>query len=93
MEGRADWKDADEARAHLDGAVYGQPLLVGQLVIAATENDSLYALDPATGRVIWRRHVGTLSLRTTLPHFSSMSMTGSHAFFGTMDGVIAVGGV
>src|SRR6185312_3645450 len=46
-------------RAHLDGAVYGQPLLVGTLVIAATENDSLYALDQATGRVIWRRHVGT----------------------------------
>jgi hypothetical protein len=32
-------------------------------------------------------------LRTTLPHFSSMSMTGSHAFLGTMEGVIAVGGV
>src|SRR5438105_3716701 len=29
-------------RARLDGAVYGQPLLVGHLVIAATENDSLY---------------------------------------------------
>src|SRR6185369_18010742 len=38
-------------RAHLDGAVYGQPLLVGQLVVAATENDSIYALDQATGRV------------------------------------------
>src|SRR6185437_15700514 len=26
-------------RLHLDGAVYGQPLLVGAMVIAATEND------------------------------------------------------
>src|SRR6185437_12590999 len=34
-------------RAHLDGAVYGQPLVVGQLVIAATENDSIYGLDQA----------------------------------------------
>ena len=33
--------------AHLDGAVYGQPLVVGGEVIAATENDSIYA---STGR-------------------------------------------
>ena len=46
-------------RAHLDGAVYGQPLLVGTLVIAATENDSIYALDASTGRLLWRTHVGT----------------------------------
>jgi hypothetical protein len=35
----------------------------------------------------------TLGLGATLPHFSSMSMTGSQAFLGTMEGVIAVGGV
>jgi polyvinyl alcohol dehydrogenase (cytochrome) len=46
-------------RAHLDGAVYGQPLLIGTLVIAATENDSLYALNQSSGRVVWRTHVGT----------------------------------
>ena len=46
-------------RANLDGAVYGQPLLVGALVIAATENDSIYALDASTGRLLWRTHVGT----------------------------------
>ncbi len=46
-------------RANLDGAVYGQPLLVGTLVIAATENDSIYALDSSTGKVVWRTHVGT----------------------------------
>jgi len=46
-------------RADLDGAVYGQPLLVGTLVIAATENDSIYALDASTGKVVWRTHVGT----------------------------------
>jgi outer membrane protein assembly factor BamB len=54
-------------RAHLDGAVYGQPLLVGNLVIAATENDSLYALDQATGRVIWHQHVGTPVPLSDLP--------------------------
>ena len=46
-------------RAHLDGAVYGQPLLIGTMVVAATENDSLYALDQATGKVVWRTNVGT----------------------------------
>ena len=32
---------------HLDGAVYGQPLVVGNLVIAATEGDTVYGLDRA----------------------------------------------
>ena len=45
--------------AHLDGAVYGQPLVVGDEVIAATENDSVYALSRATGKVIWGKHLGT----------------------------------
>jgi putative pyrroloquinoline-quinone binding quinoprotein len=45
--------------ARLDGAVYGQPLAVGRSVIAATENDSVYALNRSTGRVIWRHHLGT----------------------------------
>jgi outer membrane protein assembly factor BamB len=45
--------------AHLDGAVYGQPLVVGGDVIAATENDSVYALSRATGKTVWRARVGT----------------------------------
>jgi polyvinyl alcohol dehydrogenase (cytochrome) len=45
--------------ARLDGAVYGQPLVVGGDVIAATENDSVYALTRATGKTVWRTHVGT----------------------------------
>jgi outer membrane protein assembly factor BamB len=45
--------------ARLDGAVYGQPLVVGDAVIVATENDSLYALNRGTGKVIWARNVGT----------------------------------
>jgi outer membrane protein assembly factor BamB len=53
--------------ARLDGAVYGQPLLVGSMAIAATENDSLYALDQATGKILWRTHVGTPVPRSALP--------------------------
>jgi outer membrane protein assembly factor BamB len=54
-------------RARLDGAVYGQPLLIGKLVVAATENDSIYALDQSTGRVVWRTHVGTPVPLSELP--------------------------
>ncbi|HEV3382411.1 MAG TPA: PQQ-binding-like beta-propeller repeat protein [Trebonia sp.] len=52
--------------ARLDGAVYGQPLVVGDDVIAATENDSLYALDRSTGKVVWERHLGTPVPRSAL---------------------------
>jgi outer membrane protein assembly factor BamB len=45
--------------AGLDGAVYGQPLVIGGDVIAATENDSIYALRRTTGQVVWRTRVGT----------------------------------
>jgi polyvinyl alcohol dehydrogenase (cytochrome) len=52
--------------ANLDGAVYGQPLVVGSDVIVATENDSLYALSRVTGKTIWRTHVGTPVPRSAL---------------------------
>jgi polyvinyl alcohol dehydrogenase (cytochrome) len=45
--------------ARLDGAVYGQPLVVGDMVIVGTENDSVYALSESDGTVIWRHHLGT----------------------------------
>ncbi|MBO0803183.1 MAG: PQQ-binding-like beta-propeller repeat protein, partial [Nocardiopsaceae bacterium] len=52
--------------ANLDGAVYGQPLAVGENVIAATENDTVYALSASTGKVTWRRHLGTPVPRSDL---------------------------
>jgi len=45
--------------AQLDGAVYGQPLVVGDMVIVGTENDTVYALSESAGTVIWRHHLGT----------------------------------
>jgi len=44
-------------QAALDGKVYASPLVVGGRVLAATEAGSLYSLDGATGRVLWRRHL------------------------------------
>src|SRR5215468_6028837 len=69
-------------RVRLDGAVYGQPLLVGNLVIAATENDSVYGLDQATGRVIWRTHVGTPVPLASLPcgNIDPLGITGTPVY-------------
>jgi outer membrane protein assembly factor BamB len=45
--------------AHVDGAVYAQPLIIGSEVIIATENDSVYALYAGNGKVIWARHLAS----------------------------------
>ncbi len=45
------------ARVRLDGAVYAAPLVVGGTVVVATENDTVYGLDP-TGAQRWRAHLG-----------------------------------
>jgi outer membrane protein assembly factor BamB len=42
----------------LDGQVYAEPLVWRNLVIVATENDTVYALASSTGTVVWRTHVG-----------------------------------
>ncbi|HEX6519063.1 MAG TPA: PQQ-binding-like beta-propeller repeat protein, partial [Streptosporangiaceae bacterium] len=69
-------------RAQLDGAVYGQPLLVGNLAIAATENDSIYGLDAATGHIIWHTHVGTPVPLSDLPcgNVDPVGITGTPAY-------------
>ena len=66
----------------LDGAVYGQPLVVGGLVIAATENDSVYGLDRGTGRILWRSHVGTPVPLSALPcgSIDPLGITGTPAY-------------
>jgi polyvinyl alcohol dehydrogenase (cytochrome) len=45
--------------ARLGGAVYGQPLVLGDTVIAATETDEVFGLNRATGAVRWHVQVGT----------------------------------
>ncbi|HEY3869323.1 MAG TPA: PQQ-binding-like beta-propeller repeat protein [Actinocrinis sp.] len=53
--------------AALDGAVYGEPLMVGGRIYAATENDTVYALNRATGAVIWSTHLGSPEPLSDLP--------------------------
>jgi outer membrane protein assembly factor BamB len=66
----------------LDGAVYGQPLVIGSLVVAATENDSLYGLNRATGAVEWRTHVGTPVPLSALPcgDINPLGITGTPVY-------------
>jgi outer membrane protein assembly factor BamB len=54
-------------RSKLDGAVYGQPLAVGDTVLAATESDTVYALDAESGKVAWKRNLGTPVPGSKLP--------------------------
>jgi outer membrane protein assembly factor BamB len=53
--------------ASVDGSVYAEPLVAGGRVIAATENNSLYALDAATGRRLWRTQLGSPVDGSSLP--------------------------
>ncbi|MER5641012.1 PQQ-binding-like beta-propeller repeat protein [Kitasatospora sp. NPDC002227] len=68
--------------AALDGAVYGQPLVVGSRVLAATENNTLYALDASTGTVLWSRHVGEPARGADLPcgNIDPLGITGTPVY-------------
>jgi outer membrane protein assembly factor BamB len=67
---------------HLDGAVYGEPLLVRGTLIAATENDSVYGLNPRTGKQRWRIHLGTPQNQAQLPcgDIDPLGITGTPAY-------------
>jgi PQQ-like domain len=69
-------------RRHLDGAVYGQPLVVGGLVIAATEGDTVYGLDRAAGQVRWHVHLGTPVPLSALPcgNIDPLGITGTTVY-------------
>jgi hypothetical protein len=59
--------------ARVAGHVYAQPLYWEQpgsnrgVVIVATENDEVFALDAATGRQVWMKSLGTPVRLSTLP--------------------------
>ena len=51
----------------LDGQIYGEPLAWGDHVYVASENDTVYELSAATGRVVWSAHLGTPVPASALP--------------------------
>jgi outer membrane protein assembly factor BamB len=51
----------------LDGLVYAEPLVFQNIVVVATEHDTIYGLDAATGKVAWSTHLASPVPRSSLP--------------------------
>ncbi|MFL5664279.1 MAG: PQQ-binding-like beta-propeller repeat protein, partial [Ktedonobacteraceae bacterium] len=68
--------------AHLDGAVYAEPLVVGKHVLIATEGNSLYSLDAQTGQVQWRTNIGPPVPLAALPcgNIDPLGITGTPVY-------------
>ncbi|MGH3526961.1 MAG: PQQ-binding-like beta-propeller repeat protein, partial [Pseudonocardiaceae bacterium] len=66
----------------LDGAVYGQPLVIGDRVIAATEHNTVYALAAADGHVLWSASLGQPVPGSDLPcgNIDPLGITGTPAY-------------
>ena len=79
-------------QARLDGAVYGQPLVLGDLVVAATEGNSVYGLGLADGRVRWRAQLGAPVPLRRLPcgNIDPLGITGTPAYDPATGTVFAV---
>lgn len=66
-------------RTNLRGAVYGEPLVVGQTVIVATERNYVYGLQARSGKVRWRTHLGLPQPLSGLPcgNIDPLGVTGT----------------
>ena len=75
----------------LDAAVYAEPLVVGSRVYAATENNTVYALNAKNGHVAWKRHLGRPVDGSTLPcgNIDPTGITGTPAISGSTLYVVA----
>lgn len=51
----------------VDGDIYAEPLVVGGQVIVATEGNTVYSLDAASGAVSWKVNLGTPVPGSALP--------------------------
>ncbi len=78
--------------ADLDGAVYGQPIVVGGLVVAATEGDTVYGLDRTSGEVRWKSQLGTPVRLRDLPcgNIDPLGITGTPAYDASTGSVFVV---
>ncbi|GAC1692274.1 MAG: hypothetical protein PVS3B1_31060 [Ktedonobacteraceae bacterium] len=83
LPGMADPKSLTRSwSATLDGAVYAEPLVVKNHLIVATEGDSLYSLDPKTGKALWHTNVGRPVPQFTLPcgNIDPLGITGTPVY-------------
>jgi len=79
----------------IDGHVYAQPLFwhfrqtTRKLVIVATEDNAVYALDGRNGKVAWKKSLGAPVQRSALPcgDISPLGITGTPAIDGIKDAI------
>ncbi|HEY3896195.1 MAG TPA: PQQ-binding-like beta-propeller repeat protein [Pseudonocardiaceae bacterium] len=69
-------------QTRLDGAVYGQPLVVGDRVIAATEHNTVYALSATDGHILWSAPLGEPVPGSELPcgNIDPLGITGTAVY-------------
>jgi outer membrane protein assembly factor BamB len=69
-------------QTQLDGAVYGQPLALGDRIIAATEHNTVYALAAGDGHVLWSAPLGPPVPGSDLPcgNIDPLGITGTAAY-------------
>jgi outer membrane protein assembly factor BamB len=65
--GRVDTSTRAWVSPSLDGQLYGEPLVYGDRVYVATENDTVDALSAGNGAVVWSMHLGTPVPAHSLP--------------------------
>jgi PQQ-like domain len=69
----------------LDGLVQARPLVVGNIVVVATENDSLYGLNLADGTFAWTTPGNKVSIGTPEPLTDVHQFPGIGGFCGDID--------
>jgi outer membrane protein assembly factor BamB len=77
---------------HLDGDVYGEPLVADGLVIVATEQDTVYGLDERTGAIRWTTHLAAPVPRSDLPcgNINPLGITSTPVLDPALDRVFVV---
>jgi outer membrane protein assembly factor BamB len=73
--------------------VYAQPLVVGDRIFVATENDTVYSLNAADGAIVWERHVGKPVSGASLPcgDIDPVGITGTPVLDARTNRLYAVG--
>ena len=67
------------AHTGLDRNVYAEPLVYGTMVVVATEGNTVYALDAATGNLVWSKNYGIAVPSTQFPcgNINPVGITGT----------------
>ncbi len=79
-------------KARLDGVVQASPLVINSIVIAATENNTMYGLSRHSGQVIWKHHLATAVPLRYLPcgNIDPVGITGTPVYDSAHNRVFAV---